>query len=228
MKNYSKIVIQDCKDELVPIPLEYFSVQDPHPYKKLGAIYGGKSPYYLRSMVLESLKSAQNYLQNKYEGWKLHIFDAYRPINVQQFMVDYTFSHLTREQGLNSKKLSILEKRNLLNQVYKIWAVPSKKYTSPPPHSTGAAIDLTLVNSKGCLLDMGCEIDDLSKKSHPFYYFHSKSSMEIAYNERRETLNNIMSNYGFVRHPNEWWHFSLGDQMWAWQSNRKIAYYGRI
>ena len=71
-------------------------------------------------------------------------------------------------------------------------------------------------------------LDDLSKKSHPFYYFHSKSSMEIAYNERREILNNIMSNYGFVRHPNEWWHFSLGDQMWAWQSNRKIAYYGRI
>jgi D-alanyl-D-alanine dipeptidase len=30
-----------------------------------------------------------------------------------------------------------------------------------------------------------------------------------------------------VRHPNEWWHFSHGDQLWAWRSGRAAALYGR-
>ncbi|BDA40210.1 M15 family metallopeptidase [Candidatus Atelocyanobacterium thalassae] len=228
MKNYSNVLIQDCKDDLVPIPLEYFSVQNPHPYKKLGATYKNKSPYYLRSRVLEALQNVQNCLQTEYGGWKLHIFDAYRPIEVQQFMVDYTFSYLIKEKKLTLRELSILEKKKILNQVYKIWAIPSEDYTSPPPHSTGAAIDLTLVDCKGNLLDMGCEIDDLSEKSQPFYYSQSNNSEAKAYNRRRGILNKVMSNYGFLRHPNEWWHFSQGDQMWAWQSNKKVAYYGRV
>ena len=43
-----------------------------------------------------------------------------------------------------------------------------------------------------------------------------------------------MRNSGFQRHPGEWWHFSLGDQMWAWLSNQTnlanpvIARYGRL
>ncbi|MCZ0900835.1 D-alanyl-D-alanine dipeptidase, partial [Microcoleus sp. HI-ES] len=38
---------------------------------------------------------------------------------------------------------------------------------------------------------------------------------------------------GFQQHPNEWWHFCLGDQMWAWLTNQNnsgsqlIARYGR-
>jgi zinc D-Ala-D-Ala dipeptidase len=37
-----------------------------------------------------------------------------------------------------------------------------------------------------------------------------------------------------IRHPSEWWHFSIGDQLWAWLKNQSDprqtipAYYGRI
>jgi D-alanyl-D-alanine dipeptidase len=43
-----------------------------------------------------------------------------------------------------------------------------------------------------------------------------------------------MESAGFLRHPGEWWHFSLGDQLWAWLYNQRnpessmIARYGRI
>jgi zinc D-Ala-D-Ala dipeptidase len=43
----------------------------------------------------------------------------------------------------------------------------------------------------------------------------------------------IMNDAGFIRHPAEWWHFSLGDQLWAWVNNQLDpqhplqAYYGR-
>ncbi|MEO1402022.1 MAG: D-alanyl-D-alanine dipeptidase, partial [Cyanobacteria bacterium J06635_1] len=36
---------------------------------------------------------------------------------------------------------------------------------------------------------------------------------------------------GFGQHPNEWWHFSYGDQLWAWllrKSHPQAARYGAI
>jgi D-alanyl-D-alanine dipeptidase len=37
-----------------------------------------------------------------------------------------------------------------------------------------------------------------------------------------------MASAGFVQHPNEWWHFSWGDQLWAWRSAATAARYGRV
>ena len=31
----------------------------------------------------------------------------------------------------------------------------------------------------------------------------------------------------FVQHPNEWWHFSYGDQLWAWTNQNRKAIYGK-
>ena len=36
-----------------------------------------------------------------------------------------------------------------------------------------------------------------------------------------------METAGFAQHPNEWWHFSLGDQLWAWRTGGQTARYGR-
>ncbi|ACB52329.1 hypothetical protein cce_2981 [Crocosphaera subtropica ATCC 51142] len=227
MKPYQSIPIQDCGEPLIKIPLEQFSLETPHPYQKLGASYGPKSPYYLRAQVVEALIEAQTHLQQQYPGWKIHIFDAYRPVAVQQFMVDYTFTSLLEEKGLILDALSPTEKDNLWQQVYQIWAVPSDDLTTPPPHSTGGAVDITLKDDQGQLLDMGGMIDELSERSQPNYYATQRDNPGQSYHQRRELLNEIMTKAGFLRHPGEWWHFSLGDQMWAWQSQQAIAYYGR-
>ncbi|MGK7954592.1 MAG: M15 family metallopeptidase, partial [Crocosphaera sp.] len=155
MKPYQSIPIQDCGESLIAIPLEQFSVETPHPYQKLGASYGAKSPYYLRSPIIDALIQAQHNLQQQYPGWKIHIFDAYRPVAVQQFMVDYTFKSLLQEKGLTLEQLSLHQQDNFWQQVYQIWAVPSDDFATPPPHSTGAAIDITLIDDRGQLLDMG-------------------------------------------------------------------------
>ena len=134
------------KKLLVPIPLELFAVESPHPYQKLGANYGDRSPYHLRQSVLNSLIQAQAQLQHYHPNWRIQIFDAYRPVAVQQFMVDYIFSK--QAQGLTPGEL--LEQRQAIwEQVYQIWAVPSLDLTTPPPHSTGAAVDVTLIDSTG-------------------------------------------------------------------------------
>ncbi|EAZ91499.1 M15 family metallopeptidase [Crocosphaera chwakensis] len=227
MKPYQSIPIRDCGEPLIAIPLVQFSVETPHPYQKLGASYGEKSPYYLRSKVIEALIQAQTYLQQQYSGWKIHIFDAYRPVAVQQFMVDYTFTSLLKEKGLTLDSLSETEKDSLWQQVYQIWAIPSDDLTTPPPHSTGGAVDITLIDNQGQLLDMGGLIDELSERSQPNYYANHTDNLGQTYHQKRELLNQIMTQAGFLRHPGEWWHFSLGDQMWAWQGQKAVAYYGR-
>lgn len=30
---------------------------------------------------------------------------------------------------------------------------------------------------------------------------------------------------GFAQHPNEWWHYSFGDQLWAWRKGEAVAVY---
>ena len=234
MKPYYQIPIEECGEPLVSIPLEKFAVEVPHPYLTLGAEYGERSPYSLREGVIKALLQAQSLLSQRQPQWKLKIYDAYRPVGVQQFMVDYTYNSLLKKQGLKDNTISPLQRQDLWEKVYQIWAAPSLDPQTPPPHSTGGAIDLTIVDETGKNLDMGGEIDELSERSQPNYYLSDRSIQHQQYHCYRQLLNDVMVKAGFHRHPGEWWHFSLGDQMWAWQHNQQnpnnpvTAKYGRV
>ena len=70
-------------------------------------------------------------------GYKLKIFDAFRPVNVQKKLWD------------------ILPDANFI-------APPEKG----SPHSRGVAVDLTLVDANNNELDMGTEFDEFSRLSY--------------------------------------------------------------
>jgi D-alanyl-D-alanine dipeptidase len=145
-------------------------------------------------------------------------------------MVDYSFGEALRERGLTGKELSPQQREEVWTAVYEIWAVPSLDLKTPPPHSTGAAVDITLVNDIGEVVDMGSPIDEMSDRSLPEYYHHSHPE----YHAHRQLLRDVMLKAGFQRNPREWWHFSFGDQMWAWLYNQShpetlmTARYGRL
>ncbi|MBC6424580.1 MAG: D-alanyl-D-alanine dipeptidase [Hormoscilla sp. SP12CHS1] len=233
-KPYQQVPIIDCQEPLVPIPLDIFAVSSPHPYQKLGAHYGEKSPYYLRQGAIDRLIAAQTELQQRQPGWRIKIYDAYRPIAVQQFMVDYTFREIAQKQGLNPGELTPQQRENILDIVDKFWALPSQDLSKPPPHSTGAAVDVTLVDEANRTVNMGSPIDEVSPRSYPEHFAKSADPVEQQYDRHRQLLWEIMIAAGFERHPNEWWHFSLGDQMWAWLRDRQnrdrqvIARYGVV
>ncbi len=239
MKLYQKIKIQECHEPLIPIPLELFAVESPHPYEKLGAPYHlaqANSPYFLRQKVLDSLIAAQTKLQQNYPGWHIQIFDAYRPIAVQQFMVNYTFAETVKAQGLtlDSPSLTEAKRQEILELVYQFWANPSLDPTTPPPHSTGAAVDITLVDANNQIVDMGSPIDELSPRSYPNHFLDSQEQEAQKYHQHRQLLAEVMLSGGFQQHQQEWWHFSLGDQMWAWLTSQEkaggevVAWYGRV
>ncbi len=220
-KPYQQILIQECGEPLVLIPIGSFVIELPHPYQKLGAPYGEKSPYCLRQGVISSLTQAQVYLQEQRSEWRIQIFDAYRPIAVQQFMVDYTFNQQLQSQNLTPEALTNEQCQTILEQVYEFWAVPSLDLATPPPHSTGGAVDVTLVDATGRVVEMGSPIDELSLRSYPDYFSETTNPQETAYHTARELLRSVMRLAGFQQHPQEWWHFSQGDQLWAWLENQQ-------
>ena len=222
MKPYQQISIVECGERLVSIPLERLAVVSPHPYQQLGAPYGDKSPYMLRQTVVDRLLAAQTQLEAIHPGWRIQVFDAYRPVAVQEFMVRHTYE--TLRQGASPEA----SEEELMAQVYQFWALPSEDLKTPPPHSTGGAIDLTLVDATGTPVDMGSPIDEPSPRSIPDYFAASTNPEEKRYHTSRELLYQVMQGAGFARHPNEWWHFSWGDQMWAWLTNQPAARYGRV
>jgi zinc D-Ala-D-Ala dipeptidase len=233
MKPYRQVPIQECGEPLVAIPLRLFAVETPHPYIKCGADYEGKSPYYLRQGVLDRLIQAQDHLQQLHPGWRIQIFDAYRPVEVQEYMVNHTFEQVVADRQLDLVQLSATEIEQIFEEVYKIWAIPSFDLETPPPHSTGAAIDITLVDDRGNIVNMGSPIDEMSDRSLPGYFATAQDPTAQTYHHNRQLLDRIMTYAGFMRHSDEWWHFSIGDQLWAWLNNQADphhpipAYYGR-
>jgi len=224
MKPYQSIPILDCGEPLVPIPPDEFVIPQPHPYVAVGASYGGRSPYYLRQGVLDRLRQAQTWLQHHHPDWRILIFDAYRPIAVQQYMVDHIFTALVQSHHLRPDALTEEQRQGFLEQVHQFWAVPSTDPATPPPHSTGAAIDVTLADANGNEMDMGSPIDEMSPRSYPDYFASMAEpdssqydAIAASYHHRRQWLRQAMLQAGFCGHPKEWWHFSYGDQFWVWQ-----------
>lgn len=227
MKPYQKVPIEECGEALAAISLSKFETVTPHPYVALGAPYGSYSPYYLRQGVLNKLSAAQTCLQASNAGWKLQVFDAYRPISVQQFMVDHTFGQLAAAEGIEPAAADPATRQRLQDKVSEFWAVPSTDPRMPPPHSTGAAVDLTLLDSEGNPVNMGSAIDEISPRSYPNYFAQQAGNEAQQFHYHRQLLMQVMTQAGFRQHPNEWWHFSSGDQLWAWQEgNGAIAKYG--
>jgi len=187
-----KIIIKECEQILVELSHE-FARFSPHPYLHVGAPYDIKSPFFVREEVLERLHEAQDKLNSLKVGYKLKIFDAYRPLSVQKYMIEYD----TKRYG---KEIA-----------QKFWSPISDDVAlNPPPHSTGGALDLTIVNEQGLELDMGTKIDEFVEAT--LSNFDALSSTCRA---NRDLLLEVMTYAGFTRLPTEWWHFSYGDQIWA-------------
>ncbi|MFQ4136817.1 M15 family metallopeptidase [Nodosilinea sp. PGN35] len=233
MKPYQTVPICDRGEPLVPIPWDRFALVQPHPYQVLGAPYGDQSPYSLRAGVLAALIEAQHSLQGQRPGWRLQVFDAFRPLAVQRFMVEHTFLEQVQARGWQAEALTAAQRDAVMAEVVQFWAVPSDDPATPPPHSTGAAVDITLVTAADDPVDMGSPIDEVSPRSHPNHFAAAATARAQAVHAHRTLLNQVMESAGFRRHPNEWWHFSLGDQLWAWQrrqetgSDKFLAHYGR-
>ena len=234
MRPWSPVPIHDCAEPLLPLPAELLRLE-PHPYVTVGAPYGlDACPFRLRQGVIERLLQAQRSLQQRSPACRLAIFDAWRPLAVQRFMVAYAIAEECRQRGVDPQipgpALDAVEQ-----EVGRFWAPPSDDPATPPPHSTGAAVDLTLASSDGETLDLGSPIDAIGPVSEPDHFAAVARAatdpllraQAALFQQRRDLLAAVMLEAGFAQHPNEWWHYSHGDQLWAWRTGHGQAIYGR-
>ena len=227
MKIWNKIPIKDNGDKLIAIP-SYLNFLDPHPYFHLGAPYKDKTSIWkLREEVVNRLVKVNDYLISK-NSFYLLIYDSWRPLEVQEFMFKRAFLLECEKLDIDASLKNMKSYPSILKKVEKFWAYPSFDSRYPPPHSTGGALDVCLSDKEGNLVEMGSKVDQMDESSNPFFYANKKNEEAIIWDSRRNLLREIMTKFGFAQHPNEWWHFSYGDQLWAWKNKKEYAIYGKI
>ena len=143
------------------------------------------SEAYLHPKAAKALKNANKLLKEINPGLHLRVYDAARPMSVQQKMWN------------------------------KVKGTAQQNYVSNPAnggglHNYGLAVDVTIADSKGDTLPMGTAIDALTYKSHidreQELVRTGKITAEAAKN--RLLLRRVMQKAGFRPLRSEWWHFN--------------------
>lgn len=191
-----KIIVQDTIKEWAEVNFEAQDIQNRMAYADTVNFMRQKiypcAKCFLRPEVAEALEEANTIAKEK--GYRLVIYDCYRPYGYQKVMYDI---------------------------------VNDPRYVAPPGkgsnHNRGRAIDLSLADENGNLLDMGTPFDDFTILSH-----YGADNLPREAKKNRKTLRNIMKRAGFTPYNNEWWHFDYKKQHYEtsdfrWECDEKMT-----
>ena len=185
-------------------------------------IEGATDRLLLRASVAEKLQTVNQRAASA--GLELFLSDAWRPRAVQVYFHDVWMPRelMRRDPSLSGARL--------VEEVERYWAAPSADENSPAPHATGGAVDLTLRWKDGETLWMGSLFDDVTALAARDR-FESLTPDNFSFSDQearanRRLLHWLMVEEGFAGHPEEWWHFSWGDQLWAALTGADAAHYG--
>ncbi len=178
-------------------------------------------------LVRESVGAKLNMVNTriKKQGLKLFLYDAWRPRAVQAYFYNVW---VPRELRRRRPEMSEAE---IEGEVSRYWAAPSESALRPAPHATGGAVDITLVWDDGAPLWMGSLFDDATAVSQTDHFESDVVGLSFSNEEaraNRRLLYWLMSEAGFANHPDEWWHYCYGDQMWGKLTGAPAAFYGAI
>ncbi len=163
--------------ELQPLmPAEtIFDLQYAKPYKETGEVFYEGEDAIARLDEPAALALRWAAQLALHQGLRLVIWDAHRPKEVQKRLIEL-------EGGADEYVLDV-EASN---------------------HPKGLAIDLTLADADGNLLDMGGGFDEFEEKSHA-----NAKDLTPLQRQNRALLRSIMQEVGFEQWPYEWWHFNF-------------------
>jgi zinc D-Ala-D-Ala dipeptidase len=165
----------------------------------------------MRAGLFKALKTMINHLP---DDVGLYVYEAYRPMSIQKQYFDKVFNE-TKERNPTLKDEEIFQQTATM---------VSPVVDNVPPHCTGGAIDITLINLKtNEPLDMGkfgvlFGKNDVSET-------HSDKITDVQ-KKNRGMLLQAAEKAGLVNYPMEWWHYSLGDRYASYMLGKKYAIYG--
>ncbi|MDD3859620.1 MAG: M15 family metallopeptidase [Bacteroidales bacterium] len=161
--------------------------------------YGELENAFVQVECLNKLYKAYNILIKERPGYTFIIYDAVRSVEAQQFMWD-----------------SVDVPANI-----KHWYVANPQRGSI--HNYGMAIDISIVDSVGNVLDMGTEFDYFGDLAHPgkTAYFYNSGKLSKEQYDNRNLLMTIMQKAYFYVSTTEWWHYNASSLDYA-KSKYKI------
>lgn len=172
---------------------------------------GAITTAYTRRQVADMLLQANALLP---DGCRLKIYDAWRPYDVQKELYDEYFDKLKRElPNLSEEQLHTLAK--------KFVSFPDQSKPFAYPHSSGGAVDLTIIDAQGNELDMGTGFDDFTALAETAALEHAEDSAAC---QNRRLLYHVMTSVGFTNYPSEWWHFDYADTFWGRVTGLPVRY----
>ena len=207
----------------------YYHRHDNPPYF-LRAPHSLEELYVREGVLLKLIKVNERLRRHNLE---LHVFDAYRPVELQNYFFDQWVPNEIRKQHPDWSEDAVYEEKR------KYWAkgAPSSDAVdplSPPPHSTGGVLDLTIkAYDTNVLLNMGTLFDDTTPLSALDYYESESTTRTLTVSEEeairnRRMLYHVMSEAGFVSYPREWWHYGFGDQLSSILMGKSHAVYSKM
>ncbi len=203
--NWARLPITDCGEPLIALG----GGEDAQagvlarPLYADMAIPGAGATVYVRAGVRNRLRQAAALLP---PPLALFVFDGYRPLVVQRYLYDNFTEQVRRENPLaTDDEVTLLVRRFV--------AAPNADPACPPPHRTGGAVDLYLVEREtGRALPMGTEPDEIAPASRTRWF---EERPKEPFTTNRRILYHAMTSVGFANYLGEWWHFDFGNQRWA-------------
>lgn len=183
------------------VHLEHPRIKVVEAYRRSGLPFtapGGR----LRREVADRLGSAADLLP---PGFGLAVWDAWRDQRLQRVLHDQAYADPDLPPGFVE--------------------APSVDPASPPPHSTGGTVDLTLT-WKSIPLALGTDFDEFVPLARPAALEPVPDDDPLAVSrDLRRLLRSVMVDRGFVQLDCEWWHFEFGTRLWAAHLHRAPRYH---
>ncbi len=167
----------------------------------------------LRRTVAERLCAANRRLPS---GYRLAVIEGWRAPHIQRRMYLATWNWWKARHPQWSDAA--------LRRVVNRFTAPPDHRRVPPPHTTGGAVDVMLATAGGTSLDHHSPYEAFDPRSYPM------NALELSEEARRtrSLLAEALGAAGLTNYPSEYWHWSYGDQGWAYRGSRAQAIYGAV
>ena len=164
----------------------------------------------VRATVADMIRIAS---ENIPSGYRLAVVEGWRPPHIQRRMYMTTWNRF-KERHPNWSDVQL---RRVANR----YTAPPNAAT-PPPHSTGGAVDFSLQDANGEEINM---MEPFTRLNPEVFSFDAKGLSDQA-RSARDILGNALSKAGLTNYPSEYWHWTYGDQGWAYRGHHAYALYG--
>jgi len=172
----------------------------------------------MRKTVYEKLLQAQESLP---KGFKFCLYEAYRSLRLQKMLFDKRYKIVAGLHKNWSHEQIFTETTRLVAPVINL-----DGSQNIPPHSTGAAIDVYLIDDQNNLVNMGIRTDEWLQDTDGSLSLTDSKKISAEAKRNRKIMSKALSKVGFINYRGEYWHWSYGDRYWAYHSKQPNALYG--